>query len=85
MGLIATKRERLIMSDLCKLCGDMCKDGLECMASQLKSQARDLASKQARIDELMLEFCEDEMTEDQMDNWESHQRVVKHKGPDQSP
>lgn len=29
--------------------------------------------RQQRIDELMLEYCADEMTEDQIENWERHQ------------
>ena len=32
--------------------------------------------RQARIDALMLEFCPDEMTEAQKDNWAKHQRPV---------
>lgn len=38
--------------------------------NQLKIE---LASKQAKIDELMLEFCPDQMTEAQKDNWAKHQ------------
>lgn len=34
---------------------------------------RELAHKQAIIDRLMLEFCPDEMTPEQMANWEKHQ------------
>lgn len=34
-------------------------------------------AKQARIDALMLEFCPDEMTEEQLANWAAHQRAVK--------
>lgn len=30
---------------------------------------------QAKVDELMLEYCPDEMTEEQLRNWESHQRA----------
>ena len=30
-------------------------------------------AKQASIDELMLEYCPDEMTEGQIKNWEKHQ------------
>ncbi len=32
--------------------------------------------RQARIDALMLEYCPDEMTEAQKDNWAKHQRPV---------
>jgi hypothetical protein len=31
-------------------------------------------SKQYRIDTLMLEYCPSEMSKEQMDNWELHQR-----------
>lgn len=37
---------------------------------QLKN---DLASNQAKIDELMLEFCPERMTEAQKENWVKHQ------------
>lgn len=33
--------------------------------------------QQAKIDALMLEYCQDEMTKEQFANWESHQRIVK--------
>ena len=36
-----------------------------------------LAAKQARIDELMLEYCPNEMTEEQLEEWSKHQRAVK--------
>ena len=38
---------------------------------------RELAAAQARIDELMLEYCPDEMTEEQLEEWSKHQRAVK--------
>jgi hypothetical protein len=38
--------------------------------NQLKAE---LASKQAKIDNLMLEYCPTEMTEDQIGNWAKHQ------------
>ena len=34
----------------------------------------EINSLQAKIDALMLEYCPDEMTKVQMDNWECHQR-----------
>ena len=34
------------------------------------------ASMQARIDELMLEYCPDEMTEHQKTTWAEHQRPI---------
>lgn len=36
----------------------------------------DVEAKQAEIDLLMLEFCPDEMTPEQLANWASHQRAV---------
>ena len=35
-----------------------------------------VAAKQARIDALMLEYCPDEMTPEQVDEWARHQRPV---------
>lgn len=33
-----------------------------------------VAALQARVDALMLEYCPDEMTEEQLENWARHQR-----------
>lgn len=33
--------------------------------------------QQAKIDALMLEYCPEEMTEDQLERWKKHQRVFK--------
>lgn len=35
---------------------------------------RRLAEKQAEIDRLMLEFCPEEMTQEQKETWASHQK-----------
>lgn len=35
-----------------------------------------LAAAQAKIDSLMLEYCPDEMTPEQIDNWGKHQKAV---------
>lgn len=40
------------------------------------AQAREIARLQARIDALMLEYCPDEMTPEQVTNWERHQKAV---------
>lgn len=37
---------------------------------------RQLDAKQAQIDELMLEYCPDEMTDEQWEEYQRHQRVV---------
>lgn len=42
---------------------------------------RESAAKQAQIDRLMLEFCPDEMTEEQCKTWAEHQRSA---GPEAS-
>ena len=38
---------------------------------------RDAAAKQAHIDRLMLEYCPDEMTSEQTEEWKRHQRVAQ--------
>jgi uncharacterized iron-regulated protein len=38
--------------------------------------AKTADDRQARIDALMLEYCPDEMTEAQKENWAKHQRPV---------
>ena len=46
----------------------------------MKTMAFGIARKnedlQAKIDALMLEYCPDDMTEEQMKNWEKHQKPV---------
>lgn len=41
---------------------------------------RDLAAKQAEIDRLMLEYCPDEMTKEQIETWGRAQRVAREFG-----
>jgi len=43
---------------------------------QILELHQQLEAKQAEIDRLMLEFCPDEMTEEQLNNWKQHQKVV---------
>ena len=38
-------------------------------------QSKIIAGQQARIDELMLEFCPNEMTTEQIANWSVHQKT----------
>lgn len=38
-----------------------------------------LASAQAKIDALMLEYCPNEMTKEQLDEWARNQRPVEEK------
>lgn len=37
---------------------------------------------QAQIDSLMLEYCPDEMTKEQFENWGKHQKAVDYDGTD---
>ena len=37
----------------------------------------EVEAQQAKIDSLMLEYCPNEMTQDQIDNWEKHQVVAE--------
>ena len=46
-------------------------------ATLLRQLVKEVDAKQAKIDALMLEYCPEEMTQEQIDNWASHQRVVK--------
>lgn len=42
----------------------------------IRSLNQQLAAKQAQIDELMLEYCPDEMTTEQLNEWAKHQVAV---------
>lgn len=39
----------------------------------LSEKDKEIQSLQARIDELMLEYCPNDMTKEQIENWEKHQ------------
>ncbi len=41
------------------------------------SVCQQLAAKQAEVDALMLEYCPNEITQEQLDNWAAHQRPAK--------
>lgn len=43
----------------------------------LAEAAKELGALQAKIDDLMLEYCPKDMTPEQIENWKQHQRVVK--------
>lgn len=43
---------------------------------EMEALQKTVQAKQAEIDRLMLEFCPDEMTPEQMADWERHQRGV---------
>lgn len=42
----------------------------------VKELEKECEAKQAQIDSLMLEYCPADMSREQMENWEKHQRVV---------
>jgi hypothetical protein len=46
------------------------------IAAQLAWRDQVIAEKQAQIDRLMLEYCPDEMTPEQMAEWARHQKPV---------
>ena len=54
-----------------------CSAVVDRQQKQLDRNAEQLASKQARIDALMVEHCPKEMTEEQVKEWKKHQRSVK--------
>lgn len=45
------------------------------LEARVERLQRECAAKQARIDELMLEWCPGEMTPEQLADWEAHQKV----------
>jgi hypothetical protein len=45
-------------------------------AEEANGLVRTIEAKQAKIDELMLEYCRDEMTVEQLANWAAHQVTV---------
>lgn len=46
------------------------------LEDQIKELKATIQSQQAKIDELMLEYCPEDMTKEQMDEWARHQRPV---------
>ena len=42
---------------------------------EVQALSVEVAEKQAKIDALMLEYCPDDMTTEQIANWERHQRA----------
>ena len=48
--------------------------GAESRESEIESLRQQLSAAQARIDELMLEYCPEEMTNEQIAEYEKHQR-----------
>jgi hypothetical protein len=57
-----------------------CSDAFDRQQEQLDRHADQLASKQAKIDSLMFEYCPEEITEEQFNEWKKHQQPVKEEG-----
>lgn len=55
--------------DLCCVISDLCE--------QVRERDKQLAAAQAHIDELMLEYCPEEMTPEQLDEWARNQKGVE--------
>jgi len=46
------------------------------LEARIAEQQKELDARQAKIDSLMLEYCHDEMSESQIDNWATYQEPV---------
>ena len=71
---------QMIYGDASRSCveqGDAYLDMALCdMALRTERAEAELAAKQAHTDRLVLEFCPEEMTEEQTAEWASHQRAA---------
>ena len=56
-----------------------CSSAFDRQQEALDRNTEQIANKQAQIDRLMMEYCPDEMTEEQVKEWKKHQRSVKEK------
>ena len=64
------------MSDIVKALRRMnLKTGDEA-ADEIERLRGELAATEAKIDALMLEYCHDEMTEEQVQRWANNQRML---------
>lgn len=61
--------------------GDCIRSISNTLLKQFFEQQVIINSKQAKIDALMLEYCPDEMTPEQLEEWEKHQHVVPKSDP----
>ena len=68
------ERENVVLREQLKDCSAQFDQQQE----QLDRNAEKIASKQAQIDRLMMEYCPDEMTEEQVNEWKKHQ-IIKEK------
>lgn len=51
---------------------------IEKLKSEIEQLKKDKNHLQFKVDSLMMEFCPDEMTNEQIRIWEEHQQVNKH-------
>lgn len=70
IGTVRVERNRAIQG-----AKDMRKTNIA-LRKQVEELERALAGKQAKIDELMFEYCPDEITPEQLAEWEKHQRAT---------
>lgn len=73
-----------VLGDGCRYCQpqeyiDRLHDTIE---AEREDYEEELNALQAKLDEVMLEYCPEEMTEEQVAVWESHQQPVKELDPD---
>lgn len=55
---------------------DELRAAYEALKAESAAQAKRIAHLEYKIDELMLEWCPDEMTPEQLENYAKHQRKV---------
>ena len=64
------------LADLNRIC-EFDQKTNEQLLEQRDQLRQQLAVKQAEVDALMLEYCPNEMSQEQLDNWAAHQRPAK--------
>ena len=57
-----------------------CSAAFDRQQEMLDRNAEQIASKQAQIDRLMMEYCPEEMSPEQKAEWEKYQQPVKEEG-----
>ena len=67
-SIAATEKLRMLTTEEIN-----CQFLLKQLADHIADLEQDKGALQAKIDSLMLEFCPDEMTEEQFKNWSKHQ------------
>lgn len=60
----------------CPKCFEDPQVTIDRLQAELVAEKRKSDAKQARIDELMFEYCPDDMTREQLDEYARHQRRV---------